>query len=56
MLSDKRKTFVEQIWHHHKGAWQAPFQTILADVMVEAFWNDHDYDEVRAYLTERFYY
>ena len=56
MLSDKRKAFAERNWYHRKGGWNAPFQTILNDVMVAVFYDDDDYDEVKEYLTERFYY
>lgn len=55
MLTDDRKAFAERTFIHRQGAWKAPFETILNDVMVNGpfFWDD-DYDEIRAYLTERF--
>lgn len=55
MLTDERKRFVEATFQHYKGAWKAPFKTILNDVMVNGpFYWDDDYDEIKSYLTERF--
>lgn len=49
MTNDRRRE-VESTWSHRTGAWQASFEVKLNDVMVHAFYDDDDYDEVRAHL------
>lgn len=53
-LTDARKSHVENVWLYRTLGWDASFQDKLNDVMVHAFWNDHDYDQVRAHLTARY--
>jgi hypothetical protein len=53
-LTPERMRQVESVWHHRRGAWVAPFETVLTDVMVHAFYDADDYDEVRAHLVATF--
>lgn len=52
-LSEERKRAADLVWYRSQ-AWQAPFETKLVRIMNESFWHDDDYEEVRAYLTEKF--
>ena len=49
MLAPERKRIVDAMWHR-QSAWRAPFTRKLNALMVETFYNDDDYDDVRAYL------
>ena len=48
-LSPERQRIVDATWQR-SAAWRAPFTTKLNAIMVESFYNDDDYDDVRAYL------
>lgn len=53
-MTDERKAQIDREWSHRTGAWKAPFKTKLNDVMVGAFYDDDDYDEIRAYLVAEY--
>lgn len=44
-----RKAQVDASWQQ-SAAWVAPFTTKLNELLVRRFYNDDDYDEVKAYL------
>jgi hypothetical protein len=48
-LSPERQRIVDAMWRR-SSAWRAPFDRKLNAIMVESFYNDDDYDDVRAYL------
>jgi hypothetical protein len=48
-LTAARQRTVDATWHR-SAAWDAPFHTKLDAIMVESFFNDDDYNTVRAYL------
>lgn len=52
-LSPERRAVVDAMWCR-LAAWRAPFTRKLNAVMVETFYNDDDYDDVRAYLIARY--
>jgi hypothetical protein len=49
MLSPDRQREVDAVWRR-SIAWTAPFDIKLNAIMVESFWDDDDYNVVRAYL------
>lgn len=52
-MDDARKRQVDGRWHIN-DAWKAPFIVKLNDVMVDTYYLDDDYDEIRAYLVDRY--
>jgi hypothetical protein len=52
-MAPERQRQVDAVWNK-SAAWKPVFQVKLSRIMVESFFNDDDYEEVRIYLTDKY--